>query len=122
MKILLHIDTNDYNEDGDLGTVNETPEWSSLSLCLATFLQWDVVGETDFWTIDGEMFCGIAYAAEVNYHGLNSEILLRCLISKIKQTCKDRLMHIWIDDLEVKFVHGMMEMRPEWVKSLKENR
>jgi hypothetical protein len=121
MKILIHVDTNDYNEDGDLGTVNETPEWSSFTLCLATFLQWEVAGQTGFWTIDGEVFCGTAYETEVKYSGLNGEILLRCLVNKIRETCKERLMRIWIDDLEVKFTEDMMEMRPEWVKTIKES-
>jgi hypothetical protein len=122
MKLLLHIDTNDYSEDGDLGTVNETPEWSLFTLQLATFLQWEVAGQTGIWTIDGEAFAGTAYETEVNYGGLNGEILLRCLISKIKQTCGNRLMRIFIDDLEVKFIEDMMEMRPEWVKTIKESR
>jgi len=117
MKILIHVDTNDYNEGGDLDTVNETPEWSLFHLQLATFHQWRTAGQTGFWTIDGETFCGTAYETEVKY---NDYLLLQCLVSKIKETCGDRLMHIWIDDLEVRWdkKDHFMEMRPEWLKTM----
>jgi hypothetical protein len=120
MKLRLHIDTNDYNEDGDLGTVNETQVWSLFNLCLKTFQDWKTAGQTGFWTIDGEIFCGTAYECEINYKGSSGELLLRCLIDKIKEVCGDRYINLWIDDVLVKFTDDdCVEMRPEWIEVMK---
>jgi hypothetical protein len=123
VKILIHVDTNDYNEDGERsGDPNYTPEWSLLSLELSTFQQWSVAGQTGIWAVDGETFCGTAFECKVDYRhnfGLG-DLLLRSLMNKIKSVCGDRLMRIWIDDLEVEWVEDMMKMRPEWIETMKE--
>ena len=119
MKLLLHVDTNDYNEDNDLGTVNETPVWSLFNLCLKTFQNWQVAGQTAHWTIDGDTYCGTAYACEINYRS-DDDLLLRCLVDKIKETCGDRYISLWIDDLRVEFTDDdLMLMRPEWISTMR---
>jgi len=120
MKLLLHVDTNDYNEDGDLGTVNELRVWSLFNLCLKTFQNWQVAGQTAPWTIEGDLYCGTAYACDIDYTGFNGELLLRCLVDKIKETCDDRYISLWIDDLRVEFTDdNLMLMRPEWISTMR---
>jgi hypothetical protein len=89
-------------------------------LKLATFQDWRVAGQTGFWTVEGETFCGTQYECEVNYHDL---LLLRCLVNQIKKTCGYRLMSISIDGLKVEFTDDdLMEMRPEWLEKIEKNR
>ncbi len=122
MKILISVDTNDYNltEADGPGDPNYSPEWSLFGLSLATFQDWKPVGQTGFWTVEGETFCGTQYECEINYR---DDLLLRCLIDKIKKTCGDRLMNISIDGEKVEFIDdNLMAMRLEWLLSMKENR
>lgn len=122
MKILISVDTNDYNltEADGPGDPNYTPEWSLFGLSLATYQDWRVAGQTGFWAVDGETFCGTQYECEVNYH---EQLLLRCLIAQIKKTCGDRLMSISIDGQKVEFADDdLMLMRPEWNETMKQNR
>jgi len=121
MKILISVDTNDYNENEEQpGEPNYTLEWSLFGLKLATFQDWRVAGQTGFWTVEGETFCGTQYECEVNYHDL---LLLRCLVNQIKKTCGYRLMSISIDGLKVEFTDDdLMEMRPEWLEKIEKNR
>lgn len=121
MKLKLHVDTNDYNEDNDLpGDANYTQEWSLFGLCLKTFQNWKTAGQTGFWTIDGEVFCGTAYECDINYSGCDGELLLRCLIAKIKEVCGDRYINLWIDDIQVTFTDDdLVVMFPAWLEKMK---
>ena len=126
MKILISVDTNDYNELDDNPKLNFPlesslfEEWSLFGLSLATFQDWRVAGQTGYWTVEGETFCGTQYECEVNY---GDELLLRCLVAKIKKTCGYRLMSISIDGLKVEFIDGdLMETRPEWLEKIEKNR
>jgi hypothetical protein len=118
MILRLHVDTNDY-EDRDDVTIPmlQDKAWSLFGLCLATFQDWRTVGQTGFWTIDGESYCGTAYECEINYR---DELLLRCLVSQIKKTCGDRYINLWIDDLSTTFTDdGLLEMNPAWLSTMK---
>ena len=86
MKIIIDIDTNNYEN-----TEDDSQEWSVWTLNLATFQDWRVIGQTPLWTVDGDAWCGNRYQCEVNFR---DELLLRCLIDKIKETCGDRLIKI----------------------------
>ena len=123
MKILISVDTNDYNDEADgtaLAADRGEPIWSLFGLSLATFQDWRAVGQTGYWTVEGETFCGTQYECEIDYH---DELLLRCLINKIKQTCGDRLMNISIDGIKVTFIDDdLMEMRPIWLETMERNR
>lgn len=126
MKLKLHVDTNDYNEDLKVtdysrGYDNYTPEWSLFNLCLKTFQDWKTSGQTGFWTVEGDTFCGTAYECDINYRGMDGELLLRCLIAKIKEVCGDRYINLWIDEIPVKFSNDdLVLMDPAWVKKMKE--
>ena len=116
MNIKVSVDTNDYNADEPHFPADHLPEWSLMKLNLATFQDWSVGGQSATWTIDGDTFCGTIYTCDVNYR---DSVLLRSLINKIKQTCADRLITIWIGDLEVKWIEDMMEMSPVWLETMK---
>ena len=120
MKITINVDTNDYNDCNEQpGDVNYIPEWSLFGLSLATFQDWKPIGQTGYWTVEGETFCGTRYQCEVDFR---DDLLLRCLINKIKETCGCKLMGISIDDLPVTYVDDdLMVMRPEWLESMKQN-
>lgn len=113
MKLTLHVDTNDYNEYSEQpGDADYIPEWSLFGLQAGTFQQWRVIGQTGFWTVDGETFCGTAYECEVNYTGLSGELLLRGLIAKIKEVCKGRFIRLWVANDEIKFTDGGLVCMP----------
>lgn len=119
MKIIIDIDTNDYENTAEDSFARELIawEWSVWTLNLATFQDWQVAGQTPLWTVDGDAWCGTRYSCQVNYQ---EALLLRCLIDKIKKTCGDRLMGISIDDLPVTYINDdLVEMRPEWMESMK---
>lgn len=123
MKIEIHVDTNEYNEleeaDGTaLAADRGEDDWSLFGLKLATFQDWQTIGHTPLWTVDGDAWCGTRYACEVNFR---DELLLRCLIDKIKKTCGERLISISINDLPVTFTDDdLMIMRLKWMESMKQ--
>lgn len=120
MEIILEVDTNDYNEHGEeFWDPNYVAPWTLWGLKLATFQDWDTAGQTGFWTIDGETFCGTRYRCEVNFR---NELLLRCLVAKIKEVCGDRFISISIGGKIIKFTDDdLMCMPPEVIETLKEN-
>lgn len=119
MKLLLHVDTNDYDPESDVIEING---FSLFGLKLKTFQDWNVAGQTGFWYIDGDPYCGTAYDCEINYCGTDAELLLRCLVAKIKEVCEDRFIKLWINGLEVEFTDDdLVLMRPEWIKVMKDN-
>ena len=120
MILRLHVDTNDYEDmdEATLPMLQNPGSWSLFGLCLATFQDWRVAGQTGFWTIDGETYCGTAYECEIKYR---DELLLRCLVDKIKKTCGDRYINLWINELPVVFTsdEGLLEMNPAWLLEMK---
>ena len=121
MKLVLHVDTNDYNEPGDEGTVNETETWSLMGLKFKTLQDWKGAGQTGYWTVDGESFCGSKYECELNWTGMDGELLLRVLVKTIKDYCGERYMHLYINDMLVGLDDdGTMFMRPEWVNEFQQ--
>ena len=119
MKLLLHVDTNDY--DGDNSDL-PSDGFSLFGLKLKTFQDWNVAGQTGFWSIDGDPYCGTAYDCEINYCGTDAELLLRCLVAKIKEFCEGRFIKLWINGLEVEFTDDdLVLMRREWIETMKGN-
>ena len=123
MELLLSVDTNDYGDDPE--TLNPAcppeidAEWSLFGLWLATFQNWTTAGQTNFWTVEGDIYCGTRYRCEINYR---DELLLRCLVSKIREYCKDRFMSLSINNLPVEFTDDdLMNMRREWIETMKGN-
>lgn len=121
MEIIIDVDTNDYNEDEvPYWHPNYAPPWSLFRLKVATFREWKSCGQTNFWTIDGETFCGTCYRCEVNF---SNDLLLRCLVAKIKEVCGNRFKQMRIDGEVIKFTDdNLMCMPPELVKKMKETR
>ena len=94
----LDVDTNDYDYEGDsLPSVGskEARGWDLFGLKMATFQDWEVAGETGYWTVDGETFCGTRYSCTVEYA---DEVLEYRLIQKIMEYCNDRYIHLYIDN------------------------
>jgi len=120
MILRLHVDTNDYTDKDDvtIPMLQDTP-WNLFKLRVATFQDWRTIGQTGFWTIDGESYCGTAYECEINYR---DELLLRTLVNRIKEICGDRFINMWINDLPVGFTKDegllVMNMNPAWLAEM----
>lgn len=111
LEIKIHVDTNDYDEI-------EPPihnEWR-WQISARTTRQWETYGQTGYWTIDGDTYCGTVYRATVEYSGEDGKQLFILLMDRLRNLLGERLLRVFVDGVEVKFKSGVPTNFDEFFK------
>jgi hypothetical protein len=105
--LTVEVDTSTYDSEEFAGL---------FDFSLKTFQQWHVKGEGSKWQVEGDLFVSTLYQCQVDY---TDELLLRCLISQIRQVLGDRFRCLFINDTKAEFTDDdLLCFQPEWRKAM----